>query len=70
MPRRPARRRQVVPGAKVPCVRNKDLKCTAEATEYAMNAWYCRVHDPKGDPACTHSLGSPRCAYCGARPSE
>jgi hypothetical protein len=31
-----------------------------------MNAWYCSKHVPRGDPACTHSLGSPFCAYCGA----
>jgi hypothetical protein len=41
--------------------------CSNRAKHYAMGAWVCDLHDPKGDPACTHSLGLDRCAWCGAR---
>jgi hypothetical protein len=64
MARRPAQRRKPSgPVAVRPCVIKE---CRLEGSEYRMNAWYCSKHVPRGDPACTHSLGSPFCAYCGA----
>jgi hypothetical protein len=67
MARRPARRRAAVPAVLRPCVHKE---CRNEASEYALSAWYCPKHDPKGDPACTHSLGGDRCSYCGSPISQ
>jgi hypothetical protein len=64
MARRPAQRKK--PSELVaarPCVIKE---CRLEGSEYRMSAWFCPKHAQRGDPHCTHSLGSPFCAWCGS----
>jgi hypothetical protein len=44
--------------------------CGARTVVFAMGQSLCAVHEPKGDPHCSHSLGpAGRCAFCGAKTS-
>ena len=48
----------------------KDDRCGRPVVAFALGQNLCAVHDPAGDPNCTHSLApSGRCAFCGARTS-
>lgn len=51
------------------CEHNIDGKtCGGPISVFVMGQNRCAVHDPKGDPSCSHSLApSGRCAFCGAR---
>lgn len=67
-----ARRKKapVQPGKQCSRTLENGKRCPEQGSTYVTSGWFCDAHIPAGDPSCTHSLGSERCAYCGGRIGE